>query len=74
MSYNIPLPCGCLVYVACHPETGIAHTRVLERRSERCRVRKHEVGIRLALWELLPEPGHSPAVVFVKPAPRRIPA
>ena len=24
MSYNITLPCGCLVYVSCHPQTGVA--------------------------------------------------
>jgi hypothetical protein len=45
-----------VVYVACHPQTGVAHTRVLERRHPSCPVRKHEVGVRLALWELLPEP------------------
>jgi hypothetical protein len=56
MSHTITLYCGCLVYVACHPQTGIAHTRVLERRHPLCTVRKHEVGLRLALWELLPEP------------------
>jgi len=56
MSHNITLYCGCIVYVACHPHTGVAHTRVLERRHPFCRVRKHEIGLRLALWELLPEP------------------
>jgi hypothetical protein len=56
MSHNITLYCGCIVYVACHPPTGVAHTRVLERRHPLCRVRKHEIGLRLALWELLPEP------------------
>jgi hypothetical protein len=62
MSYNLTLHCGCIVYVACHPRTGLAHTRVLERRDARCRVRKHDVGVRLAVWELLPErPGRSEA-------------
>jgi hypothetical protein len=56
MSYTLTLYCGCVVYVACHPHTGVAHTRVLEYRQPTCRVRKHEVGVRLALWELLPEP------------------
>src|SRR4249920_936847 len=56
MSHNITLYCGCSVYVACHPHTGVAHTRVLEQRHPLCRVRKHEIGLRLALWELLPEP------------------
>lgn len=70
MSYNIALACGCTVYVATHPDTGIAHSRVLERRGRSCRIRKHEVGARLALWELLPDPPHEPAVVFL-PAGRR---
>ena len=56
MSYNLTLPCGCLIYVACHPATGIAHTRIIERRGPGCRVRRHEVGLRLYLWELLPDP------------------
>ena len=65
MSYNITLHCGCMVYVACHPKTGLAHARILERRSERCAVRQHEVGLHLQLWELLPDPKHQPAVVFM---------
>jgi len=56
MSHNVTLYCGCVVYIACHPHTGVAHTRVLERKDPRCPVRKHEIGLRLALWELLPEP------------------
>ena len=56
MSHNLTLYCGCIVYVACHPRTGVAHTRVLESRHPRCPVRKHEVGVRLAVWELLPDP------------------
>jgi len=55
MSHNITLYCGCVVYVACHPHTGVAHTRVLEHRHPLCPIRKHEVGLRLALWELLPD-------------------
>jgi hypothetical protein len=65
MSYNITLQCGCVVYVACHPRTGIAHTRVLEQRGRQCTVRKHEIGLRLWLWELLPDPNHRPIAVFV---------
>jgi hypothetical protein len=64
MSYNIALQCGCIVYVACHPQTGIAHTRVLEQRHPSCQVRTHEVGLRLYLWELLPDPSYRPTVVF----------
>ena len=56
MSYNLTLPCGCIVYVACHPETRVAHTRVIERRGPACRTARHEVGARVFLWELLPEP------------------
>jgi hypothetical protein len=65
MSYNITLQCGCIVYVACHPVTGIAHTRVVEHRHVACRVRRHDVGVRLALWELLPDPFYRPTAVFV---------
>jgi hypothetical protein len=65
MSYNITLGCGCSVYVACHPQTGLAHTRVLERRSQRCSVRGHEVGLHLKLWELLPDPAHRPTALFM---------
>ena len=54
MGYSVTLPCGCDVYVSCHPITGIAHTRVLERRDIQCTIRKHEVGTRVWLWELLP--------------------
>ena len=56
MSYTVALWCGCTVYVACNPRTRVAHSRVIERRDPRCRVRTHEVGARLWLWELLPDP------------------
>ena len=55
MSYSLTLACGCKVYVACHPVTGLAHSRVIERRDRDCRVRTHDVGRRLQIWELLPE-------------------
>jgi hypothetical protein len=54
VSYTLTLTCGCSVYVSCNPRTRIAHTRVVERRDVRCRNRRHEVGSRLWLWELLP--------------------
>lgn len=54
MSHTVTLQCGCLVYVACHPKTAVAHTRVIERRGPACPLRRHEVGTRLHLWELLP--------------------
>lgn len=55
MSYTIPLPCGCTAYVSCWPDTGVAHTRIIEFRAARCRVRTHERGSRVYLWELLPK-------------------
>jgi hypothetical protein len=57
MSYNVTLWCGCAVYVSCHPTTRLAHTRIIEARGAACPVRRHEVGARLWLWELLPPPG-----------------
>jgi hypothetical protein len=58
MSYNLTLQCGCSVYVSVQPRTRIAHTRIIQSRGERCHVRRHQVGLRLYLWELLPDPGH----------------
>ena len=55
MSYTLTLHCGCRVYVACHPRTRVAHTRIIERREPRCRSRRHDVGTRLWLWEMLPD-------------------
>ena len=56
MSYELTLQCGCVVYVACHPATSLAHTRVIDRRGRTCATRRHEVGTRLQLWEILPVP------------------
>ena len=55
MSYTVTLWCGCRVYVACHPHTGIAHARVIEQRGRQCPDGRHEVGTRLWLWEILPD-------------------
>jgi hypothetical protein len=60
MSYTLTLQCGCIVYVACHPRTGLAHTRIIQTRGRTCRHRRHDVGSRLFLWELLPDPRHDP--------------
>jgi hypothetical protein len=57
MSYNLTAQCGCLVYVACDPKSGIAHSRVIERKGDQCRVRTHEIGVRVYLQELLPATG-----------------
>lgn len=56
MSHTLTLACGCTVYVSCHPMTGVAHTRIVERRGAACRDRRHDTGTRLWLWELLPDP------------------
>jgi hypothetical protein len=55
MSYELTLPCGCVVYVSCHPKTRVAHTRVVQSRGACCASRKHDVGARLFLWEILPD-------------------
>jgi hypothetical protein len=62
MSYNLTLQCGCVVYVSAHPKTRIAHTRIIQTRGPECRVRRHEIGLRLYLWEILPDPQHHPRV------------
>jgi hypothetical protein len=63
MSYTITLQCGCVVYVACHPETHVAHTRVIESVGDRCDERRHERGVRVFPWELLRgRRGHSSVV------------
>ena len=62
MSYNLSLRCGCVVYVSCDPRTGLSHSRVIERRGPNCLVRKHEVGLKIYLWELLPEPSTPPRI------------
>ncbi|HEY7292102.1 MAG TPA: hypothetical protein VH583_19865 [Vicinamibacterales bacterium] len=56
MSYNLTLQCGCVVYVSRNPHTNIAHTRIIQSRGPACRNRRHEIGLRLFLWELLPDP------------------
>jgi hypothetical protein len=65
MSYNLTLQCGCIVYVACNPASGLSHARVLEKKGPQCRARQHEVGFRLFLWEILPDPAYRPRPVFV---------
>jgi hypothetical protein len=56
MSYSVTLWCGCRVYVSCHPITRLTHSRVIEQRGAACPIRRHEIGARLWLWELLPDP------------------
>lgn len=59
MSYTKSLPCGCTVYVACWPQTGVAHTTIIESRGKTCGTRGHERGVKL--WTA-PRDG-APAVV-----------
>jgi len=33
----------------------VPHARVIERRGTRCADRRHEVGARIRLWEMLPD-------------------
>ena len=56
MSYTLTLWCGCRVYVSCDPRTRVAHHRIVERRGDCCTDRRHHIGLRLRLWELLPDP------------------
>jgi hypothetical protein len=67
MSYTLTLQCGCVVYVSRHPGTGIAHTRVIQSRGSVCQDRRHTVGARLYLWELLPDPIYQPRAEWLEP-------
>jgi hypothetical protein len=55
VSHSLNLACGCTVYVSCHPIIKVAYTRIIERRGPQCTDRRHGVGVRLWLWDLLPE-------------------
>jgi hypothetical protein len=67
-SYTVGLWCGCTVYVSCHPQTRLANARIVERRGASCPERRHQLGSRLWLWELLPDRRHAqPAVLFERP-------
>jgi hypothetical protein len=66
MSYTLQLQCGCVAYVACDPQTGISHKRVIESRATSCGRRSHRRGERLWLWELLPDPCHPAVPEFVQ--------
>lgn len=73
MSYTVTLGCGCRVYVACHPRTGLAHTRIIEYRPSGCAVRSHEVGVRVPVWELLPYEPDEPSLADREPPPFKRP-
>jgi hypothetical protein len=72
MSYTVTLGCGCRVYVACNPRTGLAHTHIIEAHSTDCRIRSHELGVRVALSELLPYEPDEPGAAMALPASRRL--
>jgi hypothetical protein len=60
MPYRLTLECGCVVYVAADPMTGIVPSRIIQARGAGCQVAGHEPGVRLYLWELLPSRRASP--------------
>lgn len=64
MSHTLTLACGCVVYVSCHPKTNVAHSRIIERRGAACGNRKHAIGVRLWLWEMLPESTADRGIAF----------
>jgi hypothetical protein len=41
----------------------VAHTRIIEQKGWRCSDKRHEVGARLSLWEILPVPDSTEAIV-----------
>jgi len=62
LSYNLTLRCGCVVHVSVRPASRIAQTRIIRTRGRQCAVERHQVGLRLRLWELLPERTHRPEI------------
>ena len=65
MSYTFTLHCGCSVYVACDPASNVAHSRVIESRGTTCPIRRHEIGLKLRLWEILPPPSARAQVIVL---------
>ena len=55
MSYTLTLQCGCRVRVSRPFSSRSANTRIFERRGRSCRDPRHQVGVRMWLWDLLPE-------------------
>ena len=56
MSYTLTLACGCTVYVQQDVHRAAAPVRTLQGRGDRCPTPRHAVGVRVWLWELLPDP------------------
>jgi len=59
MSYTLNLHCGCVVYVSVDPATQVPQTRTIQMRGSHCTIKRHAVGARLYLWELLPDRRHA---------------
>ena len=55
MPYLLTAPCGCVVQVVSDPPAHDLHTRVIARRGTTCFWRRHDVGVRFFLWEMLPD-------------------
>lgn len=56
MSYILTLACGCVVHVNNESGSDAAPIRILQARGQVCGVLGHRVGLRVSLWELLPDP------------------
>ena len=56
MSYTLTLACGCTVYVHQGVHRAAAPVRTLQGRGDCCPTPGHAVGVRVWLWELLPDP------------------
>jgi hypothetical protein len=52
--------------VSAHLETGVVLTRVIQSRGTHCGVARHQAGLRLYLWELLPARRPHPVVDVFK--------
>jgi len=62
MSYHLTLRCGCVVHVSVRPASRITRTRIIQTRGRQCTVGRHRVGLRLRLWELLPDRADRPEI------------
>ena len=64
LSYDLRLQCGCVLHVSRDPETGSVRTRVIQSLGTDCRDRRHQVGVRLYLWEILPDYRYRPTLTW----------
>jgi len=56
-----------MLHVSRDPETGIVQTRVIQSRGVECRDRRHQIGLRLYLWEILPDYRYRPTLAWDTP-------